>query len=307
MVESFRSRLGSWKDRAVLIGWGGLSVGFGRGPWLDANLPNFGLSVPGRVNIAPFAWDGASYRYYVDNRGRPGDNDYSFRSPEVESMNLPLQLEAACEQNPDFFWEMTTVWDSVFKERIIREGQQVSPQRYGGFVKYGMWVTRPRAVREFSLSTQGRSEYINELTQVMEAVDQIYRDPVLMSFWQESELVWNESRSHPYRKDIPPEYRDRPRWLQLKTNFEPQESWLMSTEGPVWALARVQSRAGPRKWLLYLQSPRQVRPDVQVTLPQRSGAVTASATPGGCYYYVEESGRARSLAVNGPGCVVAEP
>ena len=307
MVESFRSGLGNWKDRAVLIGWGGLSIGFGRGPWLDADLPNFGLSVPGRVNIAPFAWDGVSYRYYVVNRGRPKSEDYSFYSPQTESMNLPLQLEAACEQNPDFFWEMTTYWDAAFKERIVREDRQISPQRYGGFVKYGMWVTRPRVVREFSLSKQRRSEYIDELTQVMEAVDQVYRDPVLTSFWQDSELVWNESRPHPYRNDIPPEYRDRPRWLQLKTNFEPEESWLMRTEVPVWALARVQGRAGARRWLLYLQSPRQIRPDVQVTLPERLDAVVASATPGGCYYYVEESGRARSLAVNGPGCAVAEP
>lgn len=306
MVESFRSGLGSWKERVVLIGWGGLSIGFGRGPWLDANLPNFGLSVPGRVNIAPFAWDGVSYRYYVVNRGRQKADDFSFYSPEAESMNLPLQLEAACEQNPDFFWEMTTYWDAAFKERVVREGQQISPQRYGGFVKYGMWVTRPRVVREFSLSTQRRSEYIDELTQVMEAVNQVYRDPVLTSFWQDSELVWNESRPHPYRNDIPPEYRDRPRWLQLKTNFEPEESWFMRTEVPVWALARVQGRAGARRWLLYLQSPRQIRPDVQVTLPQRSDTVEASATPGGCYYYVEESGPARSLAVNGPGCEVAE-
>jgi hypothetical protein len=201
---------------------------------------------------------------------------------------------------------MTTYWDAAFKERVVREGQQISPQRYGGFVKYGMWVTRPRVVREFSLSTQRRSEYIDELTQVMEAVNQVYRDPVLTSFWQDSELVWNESRPHPYRNDIPPEYRDRPRWLQLKTNFEPEESWFMRTEVPVWALARVQGRAGARRWLLYLQSPRQIRPDVQVTLPQRSDTVEASATPGGCYYYVEESGPARSLAVNGPGCEVAE-
>ncbi len=305
-VEGFRSGLGVWKDRSIIIGWGGSTIGLGRGDWWpNGNLPNNGMSVPGRLSVFPFAWDGSAVRYYVKSQSTHDFSDHTFRSPQAEIMNLPLQIEFACQQNPKYYWELTTFWDPVVRERMAKEGQPVTTERYAGLVKYGMWVARPHAVRKFTRGYMKLSEFGGDLGTVMDAVDDVHNDPVLASFWKQSDLVWNPDRQHPYRSSIPPEYANRRRWLQLSTSVDAADSRSLTTEVPMWSFARVQGDPGSRRWLIFVQSPKQVRPDVRVDLPDQPGSIRVSATPAGCFYLVEEgSSTATSLPVNATSCRV---
>ncbi len=303
MVEGLRSALGSWRERATLIGWGGTNVRMGGGQWKNRNLPLGGLPVPGRLNITPFIWDGISARYYVVNFRANQGEDYTLRSPNAEVMNLPLEVEFACEQRDRYFLELSTWFDPVFVERIAQENAAIPPpQRYAGAVQWGMWIARPRVVREFSYGRLTLPEYQPFLETVMEAVDQVHRDPDLASFWRASELVRNPKRRHPIAKNIPAQYHAARRWANLDTNLDPPEPWSYTTELPVWALARRQGVVGSRRWLIYAQSPRHLRKEVRLALPG-FGEVPAIATPSGCFYIAEEkTHRVRPLAANGAGC-----
>lgn len=109
-------------------------------------------------------WDGGSPSYYTHNWN---DNcDHWVWSTQVQSMNWLFQLEEAWSVNPNFWWEVS-IWDGnssnwtpetkctpemVKKSKAcqyIQDGQTYTPERYLGWVQFGMWLLRPRAVREF--------------------------------------------------------------------------------------------------------------------------------------------------------------
>ena len=56
---------------------------------------------------------------------------------------------------------------------------------------------------------------------------------------------------------------------------------------PVWALARVRGSAPEREWLLYLHSPEEDRPNVEIELPD-FGDICMPATREGAHYLVSE-------------------
>ncbi len=293
MVAGLRGALGPWKDRAIVAGWGGTSVNFGRwmgsriarGSWKLDWLPNFTLAVPGRLSIVPYIWDGASLQYYI--QGPKGDDDFTGYSPNVEVMNMPLQQEDICKIKPRFFFEFSTWYDPRFVDRLRKAGQSVSPGRYKGWLRWGMWIGRPRSVRHFSYSQDNLPDFEPWLRMVMEAVDEIHATPELASFWIKSDLVWNTAVPHPYQIDIPAEYLSTTRWAGLSTSVDPPKPWGYETVFRVWALARVQGVAGNRHWLLYVQSPKGLEPGVKVTVPGW-GAATVDATPEGRYYVLDE-------------------
>jgi hypothetical protein len=302
MVDGLRTNLGAWKDEAIIAGWGGANSNLGRRGWLGETNPNFGWTVPGRLNIAPFIWDGIAAKYYVDSAVRRTADDHSLFSPTVQIMNMALDLDFACRTRGDFYWEITTWFDHKFLRSLRSIPAEDVTARYGGFVRFGMWIARPRAVRHFSLRDEGLDRIGHLLTELMAAVDEVHADPVLRSFWQTAELVPNEARKHPSRHDIPPEYAKFPRWYALDTNLDPKRPWNIDTELPVWALAMVQGEEGSRRWLVFAQAPLGDQPRVVVTVPSR-GPVTVRATPRGCYFVVDESsGTTTSLAINEAAC-----
>ena len=94
-------------------------------------------------------WDGGSPSYYTHDWN--GSTDYTTWSPQIEFMNLVFMQKEAYKLNPRFWFEFS-VWDGCQKnppylskdEYYRRQGQSYNPQRYGGFVQFGMWLLRPR-------------------------------------------------------------------------------------------------------------------------------------------------------------------
>jgi hypothetical protein len=175
-------------------------------------------------------------------------------------------------------------------------------------VQYGMWLTRPRSVREFRGHTES-VEYAGPYFQpILDAVDRVYTNPMLQKFWRKGTLVVNPRGKHPYQSAIPPEYQKAPRWFLLHTNLTPKE--LAPTEFdnakppsrqveiPVFALALVLGAAPQREWLVYAHSPRHARLGVTITVPDL-GPITVDVPQSGSFFHVKENGKQVEPVIKG--------
>src|SRR5690606_23854184 len=97
-------------------------------------------------------------------------------------------------------------------------GQEYSPDRYKGFVQFGMWLLTPRVVREWRPYLETRESGAEYFESLVTAVDRVHENPLLTKFWRTGKLVPNHAHQHPYQTLIPDEYRDADRWFLLDTN-----------------------------------------------------------------------------------------
>jgi hypothetical protein len=122
-------------------------------------------------------------------------------------------------------------------------------------VQFGMWLLRPRVVREFRNWTDDRIRFEPYFDRVMDAVGRVHRDPVLRRFWQQGHLVANPVGGHPYEAALTPELASRPRWFLLDSPANPPRPWQLTTPLAVYSLALVRGRTPHREWLVYAFSP----------------------------------------------------
>ena len=184
---------------------------------------------------------------------------------------LDLHLEEAWRRNPDFWWEIS-LWDGN-REWLAREGvrsadgrelqglpvpaegQTYTPERYLGWAQFGLWLLRPRVVREFRLSEVPLAPWKPTFEKLLFAVDRVHASAELASFWRHGELVRNPAQLHPFQENIPERLAQVPRWFLLDTNLDRPRPWTLETEIPVFALALVQGEQGHRRWLVYAHAP----------------------------------------------------
>jgi len=278
----------AWRKNAKFIGYEAFGPAhFGRwGGWME-----YSLYTRGRIDPNPLAWDGGSPSYYVHNWNP--STDYTVWSPQIESMNWPFMLAEARRLNPDFWWEVS-VWDghqpgkdSDMRKVYARRGQTFTPRRYAGCVQFGMWLLRPRVVREFRGWVHPAEEMKPWLTAIVASVDRVHRSGTLVRFWRKGRLVANPAGKHPYQRKIPAEYKDAERWFLLDTSLTPNRPWKLSTELPVFAVALADGRKPRRRWLVYAHAPVKPRKDVRITVPGH-GAVTVDVAVGGSFHVMDE-------------------
>ena len=277
----------AWKESAIFIAYDAFGPShFARWPgWMEHSL-----YCRGRISPWPLAWDGASPSFYVFNWS--GITDYTVFSPQIETMNWVFMLNETLRINPKFWFEISA-WDghepgdSDKRKAYARAGQQFGPERYGGMVQFGMWLLRPRVVREFRGYQDTLAEAEPYFLPIVEAVDRIHQNPTLRDFWRNGELVPNRSQSHPYQTLVPQEYENADRWFLLDASINPKQPWELGTPLPVFALALVKDRAPQRQWLVYAHSPLGVRQGVQINIPGYR-SVTVNVTVGGSFYLLDE-------------------
>ena len=185
-------------------------------------------------------------------------------APQIEAMNYVPVLAEVRRKKPDFWFEIST-WDGQQpgqpSDKLLfyaNRGQTYSPDRYGGMVQFGMWLLRPRVVRDFRGSLDDeRIRFGPYFDRIMEAVARVHRDPVLRRFWQDGRLVENPVGGHPYEANLTPELASRPRWFLLDSPANPPRPWQLTTPLAVYSLALVRGRAPHREWLVYAFSPLQ--------------------------------------------------
>jgi hypothetical protein len=286
-----------WKERARFLGYDAFGPAhFGRWPgWME-----YALYSKGRIDPWPLAWDGGSPSFYVYNWAAV--TDYTVFSPQVETMNWVFMQSEALRLNPRFWFEMS-VWDgheptqeNDKRKTYAKSGQRFTPERYGGMAQFGMWLLRPRSVREFRGYQDTLEQAEPYFLPIVEGVDRVHRNPTLREFWRNGTLVPNRAGAHPYQAVIPAEYQKVDRWFLLDTSVDPKRPWELGTPLPVFALALSLGDAPQRRWLIYAHAPLGARKSVQVTVPGYQ-AVAIDVSVGGSFYLVDEKNR-RVQAVN---------
>lgn len=254
----------AWKQHAIFCGYEVVD----RPPWRDP----------------PEAWDGGSPSYY--NHDWLPMTDYQANSAAVATMRFVPQLREAYRRNPKLRWEIS-VWDGGEKKvtGYRDQGQSYDPPRYEGFIQFGMWLHRPRVVREFRGSGETWDQIRPFFEAVMAAVDRVHRSPTLTAFWRTGTSV--ENRANPYLSGKAAEYKEANPWFLLDTSLDPPKPWRADTTLPVFALALATGESPERRWLVYAHAPLGERTGVQVTIPDGK-AVTIDVPIAGAFYLVDE-------------------
>jgi len=250
-------------------------------------------------------WGGGSPSYYTHNWC--DNRDHWVWSTQVQSMSWIFQLEEAWRVNPDFWWEIS-LWDgnssdwtdetectpeAIKKSKACQykqDGQSYTPDRYLGWAQFGLWLLRPRAVREFRGSTTPLGPWRPYFDKLLFAVDRIYADDTLQEFWRFGTLVANHKHQHPYQEDIPDKYKQFDRWFLLDTSLDAPRPWTLKTNIPVFSLALVRGAKPNRRWLIYAHSPLKDRKKVQITIPDY-GCVTIDVPRVGVFHLLSEQDR----------------
>ncbi len=304
LQEGMREGLAArqWKAHARFVGYGAFGPPH-LGRW--GGWPAYSLHSEGRITPYALMWDGGSPSYYTHDWNP--STDYTTWSPQIEFMNLVFIKREALDLNPEYWLEMS-VWDGDNRgegkrlgvpELYRRLGQTYDPVRYAGFVQFGMWLMRPRAVREFRGWTWPSDEGMSYFMALVGAVDRVHAQPELRDFWRHGRLVPNRTREHLYQAAIPEEYRDEDRWFLLDADVNPKLwPWDLNWNISVFALALVQDEAPQRRWLVYAHSPLKDRPEVKLEIPDY-GPITVEVKRGGSFYLVDEkSGQCRAVGEN---------
>jgi len=313
-IDRYRALQAAWRN-SLTSAWQGVTKfiayeafgprHFGRwDAWMAYSLYN-----TNRIDPSPLTWDGGSPSYYLAFND-PALDDVVW-SPQVEVMNYNFMLKEAYQLNPNFWYELST-WNgcdiyptsAAFSsdcQTLANNIPNYTPDRYAGMVQFGMWITRPRVVRDYRNAPTPRSQSEPYFDVLMNAVDRIYTNPTLTSFWRNGQLVANTSRPHPYQSSIPAEYQSASRMFMLTTNLDPPQPWALNTPISVYALARVIGIAPQRQWLVYALAPTGTTSGVQITISGYK-TITADATVAGAFYLVDEASSSVTTLGNGdPG------
>lgn len=277
-----------WRNHSIFIGYDAFGTpAFGRwGGWID-----YSLYSKNRIEPWPLAWDGASPSFYV-NDWNPS-TDYTVWSPQIESMNWVFMQDEAFRLNTSLWFEFS-VWDgsqpgkpSDKRAFYARQGEAYTPERYAGMVKFGMWLLRPRVVREYRGWLETRKQTEPYFLALVKAVDEIHENPTLKNFWRKGSLVPNTRQEHPYQANIPAEYASKQRWFLLDTAIDPKRPWDLKTKIPVFSLCLTKGTAPKREWLVYVHSPLGSYKQIAITIPEYQD-IKVDTSPAGTYYIVRE-------------------
>ena len=125
--------------------------------------------------------------------------------------------------------------------------------------------------------------------EVVNAIDLVYKNPILKKFWRAGTLVENTTDSHPYQANVPKEYRDAPRWFLLNADINhkgtPSRKWKTTREIPVFSIALQLGTPPDREWLVYAFSPLEKQQGVKIGLPGYD-TISINTTPSGVFYHI---------------------
>ncbi len=324
MFDAMRAALANdtWRRNARFVGYGAFGPShFGR--WEEWKVYSL---VCGRWTSPDWhVWDGGSPSYYTHNWN--DNRDHWVFSTQVESMNWVFMLDEAWRANPNFWFEMSTwdgnesgSWmkgvgaeqpedlvrrssdgltpqqqkqlDAALVKKsktlqYLRDGQDYPPERAAGWVQFGMWLLRPRVVREFRGHATRLEPVKPYWMETVKAVDRVYANATLTEFWRHGTLVRNDDHRHPYQVDVPEKYDDIRRWYLLDTSLDPPRPWQPQTDIPVFSLALARGETGSRRWLVYAHAPLADRKKVDISIPDY-GEVTVDAPRAGAFYLIDE-------------------
>ena len=272
----------SWRRNAIFVGYDAFGPPhFARwNGWME-----YALLLRQAVDPAARAWDGGSPSFYLHNWN--DTTDYAVWSPQGEAMNWVFMLQETLRLNPRFWFEIST-WDGEEEKRKkLSDVEPFTEARYGGMVQFGMWLLRPRVVREFRNWRDTVDHAGSWFEPILAAVNRVHREETLQRFWRRGELVANRARLHPYQADVPPRYAKEDRWFLLDSTADPPRPFTATTRLAVFALALVLGEKPQREWLVYAHAPLGDRRQVGLVIPDFQ-TVTVDVPVAGAFYRVLE-------------------
>lgn len=299
----------AWADSSFRVGYNeGQLRWFGYSGWTA-----YSLQVTGLIDPAVRYWEGGSPDCYL----APyvwDYTDYHVYGPQVDFMNYLFELDQFYAINPNYWYEIS-IWDgydpdyptsTVHNKRYYYEslGHIWTPERYKGLAQFVMWLTRPRALREFKTGAAIQDGFGFDYTlPLLAAVDTIYNDTTLKRFWRHGTLVKNTAHAHPNHSSIPAEYSTLERWYLLDTNLDSAWPWSSTTPIPVFSIALTLGTKPNREWLVYVNAPDGALSNVSITVPgyDRSPFVVRIPVDGTFIHLTEQP----TVAVLVPGNVTA--
>jgi hypothetical protein len=289
LIGGFREGLTPrWRSCTQFVGYNAFaSPSIGRWP----GWPQHSLHYKDRLSVWPEIWNGASVPFYTHPWDASADNQVW--SPQTEAMNWAAAQ--ALLPNDRSFWLELSTWDghepgkpNDKRQWYANKGEHYSPARYAGMVQYGMWLLRPRTVREFRPHVETLASMQPYFAEVLAAVDRIHQNPTLREFWRKGELVPNRSRLHPYQQNLPTVLQTIDRWYRLDTSLDPSGPWKLDTRLDVFAVALSLDTASKRRFMVYAHAPNGPKAQVTVHIPE-SGDVTVDVPVEGGFWLFDGS------------------
>ncbi|UCF68798.1 MAG: hypothetical protein JSV80_05785 [Acidobacteriota bacterium] len=269
LFQSLKNELPvAWQQVSIPICY----TAFGRGKYGSwSGWDSKSLHVPGRFSPWPLAVNGSPSYYVFEDPNVHKETDYQANSPQAVGSNWQFMLSEAFRDNEDYFWEYSIYDGGTARHNWYRyiKVQLYDEARYKGYVRYGLWMSRPRIIREFRKSNQDREPYVSYWEALLEAVREVHEDPDLERFWRHGRLIVNDAHPHHWQKNLVPGYTDDDvdRNFILDADINPPRPWANDTEIAVWALALVLGETPHREWLLFAYSPLRDRDSVMVSIP----------------------------------------
>lgn len=289
---------------------------------LDDSWPATALNDPKPIDKWFRAWDGVLGGGFI------------FGEHIVDFMNGRFLLYAGFHSNfldtqileqdwsPNFWNELYTYHTGdILSGELVKHGQAYVEAKYPhltsararGMTQLFLWMNRPRIVRSFDSCLgygQFRTYAERFFTADIAAVDRVWNESDLRSFWENSELVENKAYLDEFEtRGIVPYYRNEnglpPKYWLLKTSSENIHftSWLNGNYGigtttvmtDVSAIARRQDpETGPDRYLVYAftQKPSTLK-QVVITVPRPGDGtdtfnLTVDVEQGGSIFVVND-------------------
>ena len=293
LISELREQLSSWHAPATFIGFNSFGPRF-YGRWNEWRA--YAGASEKWLSCEHLVWGGASSDFYLDDWS-PIRDDRGW-SVQVEAQNWVFMLDEALAHNKNFWFELS-IWDGNEKKRAaLSDKIPFNEKRYAAAVRFGLWLLRPRVVREFRAAFEPVSKNEAYFQSLLDAVKLLHENPTLREFWRDATLVPNRARRHFYNVDELRRYRDVDRWFILEASTNASGPWRMETPVPVFALALVRGNAPNREWLVYAHAPMGSRDGVEIEVPE-FGAITVDVPVEGAYFVVLEGDHAvERLATN---------
>ncbi|GAB4367987.1 MAG: hypothetical protein Kow0062_00830 [Acidobacteriota bacterium] len=263
---------------------------FGRGKYGSwSGWDSRSLHQPGRFSPWPLVVNGSPSYYVFGDPSVHKETDYQANSPQAVASNWQFMLDEAFRDAPDLFWEFSLYDGGTQRHNWYRyvQHQIYDEARYKGFVRYGLWMARPRLVREFRLSSHERAPYESYWFALLDAVREVHEDPDLRRFWRRGRLVLNDAHPHHWQSNLVPGYTDAEvdRNFILDADVNPPRPWSSTTEIAVWALALELGSPPAREWLLFAYAPLAERDATTITIPGH-GPVTVDVPRGAGAFWI---------------------
>ena len=318
----------AWRENTIFIAYNNLPLQrFGSGTAATGRVGFEHLPGLDQGFTEHREYDGGTPEYYDNHWQAPAKGDWSPWSPQVEASNLIAYQDAKVwSEKPNFYWS-SSLWGGDMPSNIFgRPGRYLTDDaepnakwdmnRYQGMVQFGLWMLRPRELREFRGEDDLRGFHGLAWDVLTNSVDRVWNDPTLAEFWRFGALVHNPvfgAQKHYFgnASSMPPWLRDMDRWFLLTSDANPAESdWQISKDNPlrVYALALSLGEAPSRRILVYAHAPLGSVAGSRVTVPGLGPVVLDYISRSGSFFILNEgSSTATALHRGGPAELALTP